>query len=139
MTHSNILPILCDDIPCEVQLHPRTLNFILNAFKSKNPILNMCGKLVLSGSGSDTSRSFNYICNRYELNKAHVIKCNKFKIKECMRNVWERMNNINEDICMNVSMIRELIEWRHLVASRAVTPFYNLAQIDECLRVLCIT
>ena len=59
-THRKYLHVLVNDIPIDAKVHKRFLNFD-SVLKSSNPVVKLCGKLVLSGSRSTVCKSLNYI------------------------------------------------------------------------------
>jgi hypothetical protein len=68
-THCHLLPMICNDISIESQMHKRFLKFVSNIISSNNNCLRIMGQMVLDGSGSATCNSVNYICHIYKLNK----------------------------------------------------------------------
>ena len=79
-THCNLLPIICDDLPVEYQLHIRFLKSIKSNMSTDNGLVKRCARLFMEGSMSDTRKSLTYICSKYGLsrltgpNKSNVIK-----------------------------------------------------------------
>ena len=63
------LNFICGDIPIDAQLHKRFIKFMYNIMNSKNKCVNICGKLAIYGSRSQTSCSINYVCDKYGLCK----------------------------------------------------------------------
>ena len=68
-THSKYLPLICDDLPIDVQLFKRLNKFLNKALCSSNGCVKTCGHLAINGSGSSVSESINVVsqsmnCNR---------------------------------------------------------------------------
>ena len=68
-THSKYLPLLCDDLPIDVQLFKRLNKFLNKALCNSNICIKICVDLAINGSGSSVSESINVIsqsmyCNR---------------------------------------------------------------------------
>ena len=67
ITHCNLLPIICDDLPVEYQLHIRFLKSIKSNMNTDNRLVKLCARLCMDGSMSDTWKSLTYICSKYGL------------------------------------------------------------------------
>ena len=59
--------VLVNDIPMDAQVHKRFLNFFESLIKSSNPVVKLCGQLVLSGSRTTVCKSLNYIWSKYNV------------------------------------------------------------------------
>ena len=84
MTHSRFLPLLCDDIPIELQLFRRFNKFLWNVSKSYNPCVSMCYKLVINGSNSVFCKNVNTISQHLNIAKSKIgtSTAHFFKISE---------------------------------------------------------
>jgi hypothetical protein len=71
-THNALLPIICNDLPVDMQLHKRLLKFLWKAIPSSNTCINLCAKLALNGSGSAVGNSLNYMSYKYKFSKYNV-------------------------------------------------------------------
>ena len=71
-THSKYLPLICEDLPIDVQIYKRFIKFFDNVINSDNECVTLCGKLALNGSNSS-------VCNNLSL-ISHVFKCNRYEI-----------------------------------------------------------
>ena len=71
-THCNLLPIICDDLPVEYQLHICFLKSIKSNMNTDNGVLKLCARLCMEGSISDTGKSLTYICSKYGLIRKDV-------------------------------------------------------------------
>ena len=56
-THGVLLNHLCDDLPVNIQVYKRFLNFFKSILSSTNVNCKMCDLLVLNGSMSSTGNS----------------------------------------------------------------------------------
>ena len=68
-THSKYLPLICDDLPIDVQLFKRLNKFLNKALCNSNVCVKTCVHLVINGSGSSVSERINVVsqsmnCNR---------------------------------------------------------------------------
>lgn len=70
--HSIYLPLLCEDMPVEVQLHNRLIKFVNKLNDHNNEILNLCLTLALNGSNSAFSNSISYVAYKYKLNRSAI-------------------------------------------------------------------
>jgi hypothetical protein len=66
-THCNLLPDICNDIPIEVQIHKRIVQFVSSLISSNNKCINLAYKLMVNGSSSTISNSVSFICQKYKL------------------------------------------------------------------------
>lgn len=71
-THCVLLPLICDDVTIDTQLHKRFLTFFRNCSASDNECIRLCASLALHGSRSTVCRSLNYVCHKYGINKYRV-------------------------------------------------------------------
>ena len=71
-THCNLLPIICEDLPVEYQLHIRFLKSIKSNMNTDNELVKLCARLCMDGSMSDTGKSLTYICSKYGLIRRDV-------------------------------------------------------------------
>ena len=51
-THCNLLPLIVNDLPIDVQLHLRFLKFSLNSVSSDNDIIAICAKHAINNGKS---------------------------------------------------------------------------------------
>ena len=72
-SHCQLLPLICDDIPVELQLHKRFLKFFQKVITSNNELVKFCGSLAIGGSCSTTCNSLNYIATKYGMNKYAMV------------------------------------------------------------------
>ena len=68
-THSKYLPLICDDLPIDVQLFKRLNKFLNKALCNNNMCAKTCVHLAINSSGSSVSESINVVsqsmnCNR---------------------------------------------------------------------------
>ena len=73
-SHCSLLHHICGDISAEGKLHVRFLKLIRSCLLSNNLCTNLCAKLALQGSRSDTAKSINFICSKYGIIKYDIVK-----------------------------------------------------------------
>ena len=71
-THCNLLLIICDDLPVEYQLHIRFLKSNKSSMNTDNGLVNLCARLCMEDSMSDTGKCLTYICSKYGLIRRDV-------------------------------------------------------------------
>ena len=71
-THSVFLPLVCNDMPIEVQLHNRFIKFFINQQNHNNYVINLCARLATNGSQSDVSNSLSYVSYIYNMDKSNM-------------------------------------------------------------------
>ena len=71
-THSGLLTEICGDLPPQIQLHRRFLNFLNSCANSANDIVKLCASLAISGSQSPTGNSLSHLCDVYGLERLRL-------------------------------------------------------------------
>ena len=77
-THCRLLPLLVDDVSIDVKLYKRFINFINKVAMSQNSCVNLCVKIMSSGSNSVVSNTWNFICSKYNLDRHHFMLSSTF-------------------------------------------------------------
>ena len=83
-THCDLLPLIVNDLPCEVQLHMRFVSFFNSVCRSTSQLTRICSRLCIVGGNSNVSKSMCFIRLIYHI-------------------------PINVFSCGNVSQIRQII------------------------------
>ena len=73
-THNNLLHLITEDQPIDVQVHPRIMKYVMSNLKSTNSLVRLSTKLCMLRSKSFTCKSINHIMSIYGLNKFQVSK-----------------------------------------------------------------
>jgi hypothetical protein len=110
-THCVLLPLVCDDINVNSQLHSRFLNFFHSCVSSNNQCVQLCAKQALYGSRSAVCNSLNYICHKYDIYKYDIVTMGRgaYTSKFVHRNV--RMGASNDNLA-KAGAIKDLIKMR---------------------------
>ena len=109
LTHSKYLAEICNDIPINLQLYKRFNKFLFKVCNSQNILVNVCGKLAISGSGSNVSSNINVVSESLQCNRNMVwFRPSVFK------NVLNRYvdNLYTSDDLLNIGNIRDLLFMR---------------------------
>ena len=75
-THSVLLPIICNDLNIDCQLHKRVLKFFVSLAKSDNTYNKLTLQLITQGNNSRMSHTFNHLSYKYGFNKYDFININ---------------------------------------------------------------
>ena len=71
-THNELLPFICADISVEGKLHIRFIIVCRKCLPRSNSCIKLCANLALRGSRSDTAKSVNFICRKYNIDKYDI-------------------------------------------------------------------
>ncbi len=125
-THSNLLPLLCDDMNIDCQLHCRFKNFIKSCRNSPNNMVNTCVKLAISGSGSTCSSNISLISWRYRIPRCNI------HLKNAQIILY-----YDDEIAIKASVIRDLMDMRHQLICHE-NNFFDIDEITTIITTLCI-
>ena len=111
VTSSYKLHQIVNDCPVEIQLHKRFLKFFRSIITSDNELVNLCGKLVLKGSGSAICDNVNYIWYKYG------IMYSKYEVASFSNEVsticgYEQLYDVG--VAIRVSNIMDFIHMRDI-------------------------
>ena len=82
------LPLICNDLPVDVQLHSRFLNFFHRmVHKTENQLIKLCCDIALQGSQSSVCNTLNLLVYRYRIDKYNINygAFNQSVIKQCQK------------------------------------------------------
>ena len=68
-THCNLLSNIAQDTSVDFKLQQHFCKFIQNAYASNNKCIKVCVNLVALGSKSNVSKTWNFICSVYNLDR----------------------------------------------------------------------
>ena len=100
--HSNLLHLICDDMPLMDQLYARSVSFMRGLNASANHLTRLCYNIIINGSGSSVSNTLSILRERYRVTRQDI----------CRINVTNYIPHVIEDEIM-ASMVRDLITMRH--------------------------
>ena len=72
-THSAFLPLICNDLPVDCQMHKRVLKFIYCLNESCNLYNKISLQLAINGSQSRMCNTINYVCYKYNICKYDLL------------------------------------------------------------------
>lgn len=128
-THCDLLHVIADDLPIEVQLHKRFMHFMHGVLNSKNYCVRLSGRLALNGSRSTACNSLTYISDRYSFCKYDVTKFRWGHFVSIM-NKYEATRPVDY---VTAGAISDLV---YLRDKRSIPGFSN-HEVNELLDYLC--
>ena len=90
-SHTRLLHLICSDIPVELQLQVRFVNFVKSCANSQSDCVHICSKLALSGSRSAMSKSWYHVCKKWNIDR-YSTNVNT-KLVKCMCNTNETVED----------------------------------------------
>ena len=101
-THCRYLHLICNDVPVDLQLHVRFINFMKSSIRSKCDIVRICANLAFNCSRSYASNSWFHICNKWDIDKTNLdINVDQLK------SICAERENVGDQIC--AGLIHDLI------------------------------
>ena len=123
-SHSNLLHLIVNDRPIEMQLHKRFIKFFYSILYSENPCTRICANLALNKSNSITGKKLNFICNLYRFDKT-------FFVTQPVKKLFKHLKpNDPEPLVLKSVFISELINYRD---SSDLVDENNLSEIINSL------
>ena len=71
-TNNNVLHLIANDQPIDVQLQLRIMKYVMSNLKSTSSLIRLSTKVCMSGGKSFTCKSVDHIMSIYNLNKFQV-------------------------------------------------------------------
>lgn len=129
-THCNLLPLIADCLPIQIQFLSRIVRFIQSCIRSHNDVLNVLSNLALSGSGSSVAGSCNFIMSKYKLvlNDFYTFSHNRFI--SLFQSDYFKQLDVN--ILENASLVCDI-----LYSIESGDPFLNGADLKYILHCIC--
>ena len=100
--HSDLLHLICDDIPVHAQLHTRFVKFLKSCIHSKNEIVHMCAMTALDQSSSHACNSWLHIQDTWNLG-SNVVNVSTQDIKQMC------IDNDQQENLIVAAIIKELL------------------------------
>ena len=129
-THNVLLPEICRSNPFEIQLHSRFLKFIHKISQSDTLLLRTCFKLVMNGSRSQVGRSFNYILQKYDIERSRFTH---EYIDDIYCTLKEKSCPPSPELKAQSGLIRELCEIR----DGSMDSHLHHTEVVELIEYLC--
>jgi len=107
-THCNLLHLLCNDLPVDIQIHKRFLKFFHSAINNPNIYTSTCARLAMFGSRSATANSLNHVTNIYCLSKFNICHMSLRKITKVLDNFCK----YNASDLRSAGIIRDFLQLR---------------------------
>lgn len=112
-THCRYLHLICDDIPVDLQLHARFINFMKACSKSSSDIVRICSTLALNSSRSVASKSWFHICNTWNVEK-DISLVNVNNVKLYCKSLDETADKMCTGLICDLLILRECDNDRNL-------------------------
>ena len=106
LTHCKYLPLICNDIPINIQLYRRFNNFLFKAYNSNNVLVKMCCNLAINGSGSSISNNINVI-SEYLLCNRKTVWGNPSAFKSIVDDYVDNIYTLDD--LLNIGNIKDLL------------------------------
>ena len=111
------LPLICNDLPVDVQLHSRFLNFFQKmVHKTENQLIKLCCDIALQGSRSSVCNTLNLLVYRYRIDKYNI---NYGTFNQSVIKTMSEM--YNEDVLVRYGI---LVDFISLIETNQI-PFKN--------------
>lgn len=109
-THCNLLPSIAECMPIQVQLINRMTRFISSCLSDNNRTVQLLSQLALRGSGSNMSKSINFIMSKYRMDPlCFTSEVNMYTEK--FRKAY--YTEVNEKLRVETSLIRDILADLH--------------------------
>ena len=132
-THSHLLPLICNDLLVECQLHKQIFKFVISLSRSENVYNKLSLNLALNGSSSRMCNSLNHICHKYCLVKREItsMRPSFFKLVEKMRQSCNV--SVSENSVLYANVIRDML----FFISTKQFYFFSKGEIKDILIFVC--
>ena len=125
-THCSLLPYICDDIPVNTQLYIRCVKFIRSLHLSPNPVTNMCYKLALHGSRSNTCKNINHISSVYRVSRHNLYNLE-------INNMYP-IQHVNNSYA---SIVRDMLDLRYRRIRSMFATNLSADEINDIIHYVC--
>ena len=131
-THNNLLHLISEDQPIDVQVHPRIMNYVMSNLKSTNSLVRLSTKLCMLGSKSFTCKSINRIMSIYGLNKFQVSNYDSWiTMKNTIINVSE--SKVKDESRKAAGNVIDLLTMRE----NSTNYEFSLDELNDMLNYVC--
>ena len=121
MTHCNIVALVAECAPLEVNLNQRFVKFSKNIYAYGSSIVKMVADIALTNPLS-------VYCSNY----SHITHSQSKTIHLNYRSWYE---SVPEELVTNVGVLREMLDVRDGIA---VCPHYGIDDVMDLIEVICI-
>ena len=131
-THNNLLHLISEDQPIDVQVHPRIMNYVMSNLKSTNSLVRLSTKLCMLGSKSFTCKSINRIMSIYGSNKFQVSNYDSWiTMKNTIINVSE--SKVKDESRKAAGNVIDLLTMRE----NSTNYEFSLDELNDMLNYVC--
>ena len=122
-THSELLPLIAENMPLECSLELKFLSFYKSIATSENKIINYMAKNMLQSYNSTMCKNIRHLTFKYDISVDNIINSSKGKIRKLVYNKW--ISGINENYPIHANVIRDMLGIREERYTRILSN-------DEC-------
>ena len=130
-THSRYLPLLCNDLPVDLQLFLRFNKFMYKLLSSENACFQLAGKLAFSGSQSSVGKSVVHISKLLQCHSSYIsLSPHQFRVlvKEYASALCNEKDYISCGNITDLMFIKECNNTR-----------FSVVELDTIIEFLCVS
>ena len=131
-THCELLPLIVDSTPLEVQLDCKYISFFKSVSTSDNELVKYTSKCKLYDHSSTLGRNMTHLTHKYNLQIEDLQSLSKNKTKEWFYNSW--FSEINQEYYTYAQVIKEMIMMKE---NRCIRSFSN-TECNFIIDFLCV-
>ena len=131
-THCELLPLIVDSTPLEVQLDCKYISFFKSVSTSDNELVKYTSKCKLYDHSSTLGRNMTHLTHKYNLQIEDLHSLSKNKTKEWFYNSW--FSEINQEYYTYAQVIKEMIMMKE---NRCIRSFSN-TECNFIIDFLCV-
>lgn len=131
-THCNMVPLLADCLPIQIQIMNRMVRFMQSCLKCSNSSLKMLSHLAFQGSGSYMSKSFNYIMSKFKLDAMTFFRMKSNQFYGMIQDHYQE--GLDDELVCRVSFAKDVL---HNINNVGSSSFLAIDELRSLLTVLC--
>ena len=96
--HSNLLHLICNDVPIDLTIHARFTNWFFKCIHNVNTVTSFCAMLALYGSCSPACNNLNFLAHKYNFCKADILESVPHLSPSVPNNELQRQSALVKDL-----------------------------------------
>ena len=129
-THSDLLPLIADNMPLEYILDCRYISFFQSIVNSKNKIISYIARNKIFDCTSTLGKNITHLMHKYNLIIDDIKSLSKKRIKEHFHSTW--LSGINNEYPMYAQIIKDMIGMKEVNGTRVFSNEECQIIIDFC-------